>query len=63
MRYEYTVINETETLEFIARCERYLNSNWKAQGGVAMTWITKTDYPYAIYAQAFIREVPEEGEK
>jgi len=66
MRYEYTSVHDEKWGEFIESCNHALQGGWTAQGGIAVT-VTPSHYdgelPYFSYAQAFIREVPEEGKE
>ncbi len=58
MRYEYRTVMDWDDEDFDTTCAEHLNNGWIAQGGVSVTARDESLH----YVQAFIREVPEEGE-
>lgn len=61
MRYEYDLIVVIDPTDLRDSTNRALAEGWKLQGGVSICISPSGDK--LQLAQAFIREVPEEGEK
>jgi len=59
MRYEYKVVIDWKRSDFEAECTDMLNRAWVLHGHPTI----KSGELGNFFAQAFIREVPEEGEK
>lgn len=63
VKYEYHVSVHSHPDVLMAACNEMLRRGWQLQGGVSVACKTGTDVPKCIYAQAFVREVPREGDE
>lgn len=60
VKYEYKLLTMYSSVsELEALCSTYLNAGWVAQGGIHITEFNLG----TRYAQAFVREVPREGDE
>lgn len=52
---EYKVLQETSIEKLEIKINEFLNSNWKLQGGVSVTYNRGTGSNEMFYAQALIK--------
>ncbi len=60
VKYEYDVVLAIASWDELAdACTAKLTAGWTAQGGVSVSYVNGNFW----YAQAFVREVPREGDE
>lgn len=53
---DYTIVVQTDLIEFTKRVLGLLQAGWELQGGVSISVSESDEYKYTYYAQALIKK-------